>query len=114
SGKAADRFGPRPVLIAGALLLGSGLRITSRVPSIWLGYLSYGVLVGSAVACAYVPMVATVGGWFVRRRSAALGIAVAGIGVGTLVMAPLSERLIDAHRWRTAYVVLGIGGTVAL
>ncbi len=114
SGKAADRFGPRPVLIAGALLLGGGLLITSRVDSIWLGYLSYGLLVGSAVACAYVPMVATVGGWFVRGRSAALGIAVAGIGVGTLVMAPLSERLIDAHGWRTAYVVLGIGGTAAL
>ncbi len=114
SGKAADRFGPRPVLIAGALLLGGGLLITSRVDSIWLGYLSYGLLVGSAVACAYVPMVATVGGWFLRRRTAALGIAVAGIGVGTLVMAPLSERLIDAHGWRTAYVVLGIGGTAAL
>ncbi len=114
SGKAADRYGPRPVLIAGALLLGSGLLITSRVDSIWVGYLSYGLLVGSAVGCAYVPMVATVGGWFVRRRTAALGIAVAGIGVGTLVIAPLSERLIDAHGWRTAYVVLGIGGTAAL
>ena len=61
SGKAADRYGPRPVLIAGALLLGSGLLITSRVDSIWVGYLSYGLLVGSAVGCAYVPMVATVG-----------------------------------------------------
>lgn len=114
SGKLADRFGPRPVLIVGALLLGTGLLLTSRVESIWLGYATYGLLVGSAVACGYVPMVATVGGWFLRRRTAALGIAVAGIGVGTLVMAPLAERLIDAYGWRTAYVVLGIGGTAAL
>jgi MFS family permease len=114
SGKAADRFGPRPVLVTGAVLLGVGLLVTSRVSSIWLGYLSYGILVGSAVACCYVPMVATVGGWFVRQRTAALGIAVAGIGVGTLVMAPLAGRLIDAYGWRTAYVVLGIGGTAAL
>jgi MFS family permease len=114
SGKAADRFGPRPVLVTGAVLLGVGLLVTSRVTSIWLGYLSYGILVGSAVACCYVPMVATVGGWFVRQRTAALGIAVAGIGVGTLVMAPLAGRLIDAYGWRTAYVVLGIGGTAAL
>lgn len=114
SGKAADRFGPRPVLLTGAVLLGVGLIITSRVSSIWLGYVTYGVLVGSAVACCYVPMVATVGGWFVRQRAAALGIAVAGIGAGTLVMAPLAGRLIDAYGWRTAYVAMGIGGTAAL
>jgi predicted MFS family arabinose efflux permease len=114
SGKAADRFGPRPVLLVGAVLLTAGLLATSRVESIWLGYVTYGALVGSAVACGYVPMVATVGGWFVRRRTAALGIAVAGIGVGTLVVAPLSEQLIDAHGWRTAYVVLGVAGGLAL
>lgn len=114
SGKAADRFGPRPVLVVGALSLGAGMIVTSRVSSIWVGYVSYGALVGTAVACAYVPMVATVGGWFVRRRTTALGVAVAGIGAGTLVLAPLSERLIDAYGWRTAYLVLGIGGTVAL
>jgi predicted MFS family arabinose efflux permease len=114
SGKAADRVGPRPVLITAAVVLGAALLLTSRVSSIWLGYLTYGVGVGIAVACAYVPMVATVGGWFLRRRTAALGVAVAGIGVGTLVVAPLSERLIDSFGWRTAYVVLGIAGAALL
>ena len=113
SGKAADRFGPRPVMLVAAAVLGVGLLLTSRVHSIWLGYVTYGVGVGVAVACAYVPMVATVGAWFVRRRTAALGVAVAGIGVGTLVVAPISERLIDAHGWRTSYVVLGIAGAAA-
>ena len=47
------------------------------------------------MACVYVPMVATVGLWFERRRSAALGAAVAGIGVGTLVVAPVAEALIE-------------------
>jgi MFS family permease len=110
SGKVADRFGPRPVLLVAAVMLGLALLATSRVQSIWVGYLTYGLGVGIAVACAYVPMVATVGSWFVRRRTTALGVAVAGIGVGTLVLAPLSERLIAAYGWRTAYVVLGIGG----
>jgi predicted MFS family arabinose efflux permease len=114
SGRAADRFGPRPVLLAAAAVLGVALLLTSRVSSIWLGYLTYGVGVGIAVACAYVPMVATVGAWFLRRRTAALGVAVAGIGVGTLVVAPLSERLIDAFGWRTAYLVLGVGGAALL
>ena len=114
SGKAADRFGPRPVMLVAAAVLGVGLLLTSRVQSIWLGYVTYGVGVGIAVACAYVPMVATVGAWFLRRRTAALGVAVAGIGVGTLVVAPISERLIDAYGWRTAYVVLGIAGAALL
>ena len=90
------------------------LLLTSRVHTIWLGYLTYGIGVGIAVACAYVPMVATVGAWFLQRRTAALGVAVAGIGVGTLVVAPLSDRLIEAHGWRTAYVVLGVGGALLL
>jgi predicted MFS family arabinose efflux permease len=97
-----------------AAVLGVALLLTSRVGSIWVGYVTYGVGVGIAVACAYVPMVATVGAWFLRRRTAALGVAVAGIGVGTLVVAPLSNRLIDAYGWRTAYVVLGIGGAALL
>jgi predicted MFS family arabinose efflux permease len=59
-------------------------------------------------------MVATVGAWFQRRRTAALGVAVAGIGVGTLVVAPISERLIDEFGWRTAYVVLGVAGAALL
>jgi len=111
SGRITDRLGPRPVLLAAAVALGVGLVATSRVSSIWLGYVTYGVGVGTAVACAYVPMVATVGGWFARRRTAALGVSVAGIGMGTLVMAPVSEALIDRYGWRTAYVVLAIGGS---
>lgn len=114
SGKAADRYGPRPVLLVAAAVLGVALLLTSRVQSIWLGYVTYGVGVGVAVACAYVPMVATVGAWFVKRRTTALGVAVAGIGVGTLVVAPIAERLIDAHGWRTAYVILGAAGALLL
>ncbi len=114
SGKAADRFGPRPVLLVAAVTLAVSLLLTSRVHAIWLGYITYGIGIGIAVACAYVPMVATVGAWFVQRRTTALGVAVAGIGVGTLVVAPLSDRLIDAHGWRTAYVVLGVAGGLLL
>jgi MFS family permease len=114
SGKAADRFGPRPVLLVAAVTLAVSLLLTSRVHAIWLGYITYGIGIGIAVACAYVPMVATVGAWFVKRRTTALGVAVAGIGVGTLVVAPLSDRLIDAHGWRTAYVVLGVAGGLLL
>lgn len=114
TGHIADVRGPRPVLIAGGVFLVVGLLATSRVQSIWLGYLTYGLGVGLGVACAYVPMVAAVGGWFERQRTTALGIAVAGIGAGTLTVAPLSERLIESRGWRQSYVILAIGAAVLI
>ena len=114
SGPAVDRFGPRPVLLTGAVVMGVGLLLTSRVDSIVVGYATYGVGVGVGVACGYVPMVAVVGGWFDRKRSTALGIAVAGVGLGTVVASPLAAGLIERHGWRTGYVVLAAASTALL
>lgn len=114
SGGAADRFGPRPVLVVGGVALVIGLVATSQVGSIEAGYVTYGLGVGIGVACAYVPMVACVGAWFDRQRSLAVGVAVAGIGTGTLVVAPIAERLIDSVGWRTAYLYLAAGAGVLL
>ncbi len=109
TGKLADRFGPRPVLWLGAGSILAGLLATAATPSLFLGYVTYGVGVGLAIACGYVPMVATVGGWFEQRRAMAMGVAVAGIGLGTLVGAPLSARLISATSWRTTFVIYAFG-----
>ena len=79
-----------------------------------MGYLGYGLGVGVAVACGYVPMVAVVGAWFDRRRALAIGIAVAGIGVGTLAGPPLAAALIATSGWRQAHVLLGLGGALLL
>lgn len=114
TGRLADRFGPRPVVLVGAVSLCCGLLLTSRADSIVQGYLSYGIGVGVAIACGYVPMVAMVGGWFDRLRPTALGVAVSGIGIGTLVGAPLAASLIERSGWRTAYVIMGVGGGIML
>ena len=114
SGRAADRFGPRPILAVGALVMGLGLVLTSFVDRLWLGYLTYGVGVGVGVSCAYVPMLAAVGGWFERRRAIASGVAVEGVGLGTLLIARLSAELIASYGWRTTYVIFGVGVPVAL
>ncbi|MPZ86698.1 MAG: MFS transporter [Nitriliruptorales bacterium] len=114
SGPAVDRFGPRPVLLAGAAVMGAGLLLTATVQSIWVGYATYGVGVGVGVACAYQPMLAVIGGWFERRRSAALGVAVAGIGLGTVIVAPLAARLIERYGWRTTYAIFGVAAAALL
>lgn len=106
SGPLADRFGPRRLVLAGAVLLASGLAATSRVDGIAAGYVTYGVGVGLGGGLIVTPMYAAVGGWFVRRRALAMGVVATGNGVGTLVLVPLAERLIAARGWRDAYVVL--------
>ena len=58
------------------------------------------------MACCYVPVVSQVTGWFQRRRAAALGIAVSGIGAGTILGPPISQALIDAYGWRSTYQIL--------
>ncbi len=114
SGNLTDRFGPRPVLIFGGLSMGLGLLLTSMVNSLWMGYITYGLGVGIGVACGYVPMVAVVGAWFDKRRTVALGIAVTGIGFGTLLMAPLAAKLIGMYGWRQTYIIWGILSLVVL
>jgi len=114
TGRWSDDRGPRPVVFTGAIALGAGLFLTSIAPSVWFGLATYSIGIGIAVACGYVPMVASVGGWFERHRTAALGVAVAGIGTGTLVLAPTASWLIDQFGWRAAYRILAVGGVIAL
>ena len=114
SGAAVDRVGPRRVVVVGALALGLGLLVTSRASSLWQAALGHGLGVGVGVACGYVPLVAVVGAWFERRRTVAVGVAVSGIGAGTLVGAPVSAAIIDALGWREAYLVLAGVAVVVL
>lgn len=114
AGHISDRIGPRPVMVASALFMGSGLILTARIDRLWLSYLTYGAGVGIGVACGYAPMVAVVSGWFVRRRNTALGIAVSGIGFGTIVGAPLAAKCIPLYGWRVTYELFGVLSTSLL
>jgi MFS transporter, OFA family, oxalate/formate antiporter len=107
SGPLADRCGPRLPAVAGMILVGVGLILASAARSLTEVYAAYGLGVGLGVGLSYVPALGAVQRWFVRRRGFASGIAVSGIGVGTLVMPPLASFLIEAIGWRGAYLVLG-------
>jgi MFS family permease len=114
AGYLADRFGPRPLVAAAAIFVGLGLVLTSRIDRLWMGYLTYGVGIGIGSGCSFIPMVATVGGWFERRRNAAIGLTVSGIGCGTLFVVPLVGVLIHRYGWRASYLMLGVISAVLL
>ncbi len=114
TGHLSDRLGPRIVVSTGALLLGAGLVFTAYIEEIWGGYLTYGIGVGLGAACAYVPTLAIVGGWFAKQRSTALGIAATGTGSGMLIVPPLAATLIEHFGWRNADIILGIACALLL
>jgi MFS family permease len=108
TGPLADRFGSRSLSIVGMVMVGLGLCCAGMARTLEQVYVAYGLGMGLGVGCSYVPAVAVVQRWFVTRRGFASGLAVSGIGVGTLVMPPLASHLVGAFGWRHAYVVLGV------
>lgn len=113
SGPLADRIGPRRVALAGVALMALGLLLASQAQALWQVYLTYSLGVGLGVGLLYVPAIGTVQRWFVVRRGLASGLAVTGIGVGTLVLPPLTAVVIDSMGWRWAYFGLAVLSLVA-
>ena len=62
-GALSDRYGTRPVVLAGAVLLGLGLVLASRATTQTQFLLAYGLLVGVAAGSFFVPMMAAVSAW---------------------------------------------------
>ncbi len=108
SGPIADRFGPRGTALFGMAVAGLGLLIVASATAIWQVYIGFGLCMGVGLGFSYVPAIGAVQRWFVRRRGFASGVAVSGIGVGTLSLPPLADLLIGAFGWRTAAAVLGV------
>ena len=113
TGPLADRFGSRRLAVIGMILVGIGLAAASVARSLTEVYAAYGLGVGLGIGCSYVPVVGAVQRWFLRRRGFASGIAVSGIGVGTLVVPPLASLMIENLGWRETWLILGVFSLVA-
>jgi MFS family permease len=119
SGQLADRYGARPSCLFGAMVGGLGLIFAATATALWQVYAGFGLGIGFGIGFSFVPAIAAVQRWFVQRRGLASGIAVSGIGFGTLIMPLLAAELIDRIGWRGAWIVLAlavamVGGVAAL
>ncbi len=114
-GALSDRFGARPVVLAGAVLFSVSLWLAGQAPSLLTFQLGFGLLVGGAVAAFFAPMMATVTGWFTTQRSLAVSLVSAGMGLAPVTMSPLAAQLIAVHDWRAVLSILaGIVAVVTL
>lgn len=103
-GHLLDRYGPRFIVAGGCVLLGLGLLLSSQIQSLWQFYVFFGLI--SALGLSFtgmVPHVVLVSEWFTSRRAFALGAVYAGIGVGIMILAPLSQWLISRLGWSGAF-----------
>ena len=106
-GALSDRLGTRSVAVAGGLLLGLGLVLSSQVQALWQLYVTFGLMVGFAAGAFYAPLTSTATKWFTARRGLAVALVSSGIGVGILAIAPLARALTSAWDWRVALLVIG-------
>ncbi|MHA1563787.1 MAG: MFS transporter [Alphaproteobacteria bacterium] len=102
-GPLADRLGHRWVILTGILLLGSGYFIAATASQLWQVYLGHVLGVGLGIGLSYTPAIGAIQPWFVRRRGFTTGLAISGIGAGTLCAAPFAAWLIHIAGWRFAY-----------
>src|SRR6185295_10712983 len=108
-GRMMDRFGPRGVMELGVALMGGGLLLAPLTTQPWHLYLTIGVMVGAGSVClGYSGQSLFLPYWFVRRRGLAMGLAFAGVGVGSIAMLPALQLLIERTGWRTACLAMGM------
>lgn len=107
-GYLADRFSPRLLVGAGAVLMFIGYALSGLATNIWHLYLLFGVIVGAGASAMYIPPIIVVTRWFEDRKGLALGIAVSGIGIGGSLGSPFLNWLIQSYGWKTALPILGV------
>lgn len=99
----SKRFGCRRVVIVGGLITSLGLFLSSFVDSLYIIYLTHGVLVGFGTSISYLPALVMVAYYFDKKRSFATGIATCGSNLGALGLAPLQQVIVDSLGWRNCY-----------
>jgi len=105
-GTLSDRFGPLPVVLTGSIGLAASLALASRAPSLLSFQIMFGLMVGGFISAIFAPMMACVTGWFDTRRSLAVSLVSAGMGMAPMIMSPLAAWLVTNHDWRTSMQVM--------
>ena len=107
-GRWIDRYGIRRVTLTFIPLFALSTAAISLTPASPVAFIALAGLCGLVSTGQAPPAYAkAVSAWFDERRGLALGIAMAGIGVGATVVPQFARLAIDAYGWRAAYVALG-------
>jgi MFS family permease len=90
----------------GSVSIAGSVALASQAKSLFAFQLIFGLLVGGSVAAIFAPLMAAVTGWFETRRSLAVSLVSAGIGMAPMTMSPLAAWLVTHYDWRTSMLVI--------
>jgi MFS family permease len=107
AGRLADRWGIRRVMVGCAILIAVACMGMFLINNLWQFYLCYGLCLGLGLSCTYTPLASNITRIFTRQRGLMMGIVVAGLGMGSLVITPFADYLLRHFNWRISFVVLG-------
>jgi MFS family permease len=114
-GRLMDRSGPCAVMELGVALMAAGLLLAPLTTQPWHLYLTIGVLVAAGSIClGYSGQSLFLPNWFNRRRGLAMGLAFAGVGIGSVTLLPWVQHMIEQTGWRTASTAVGVVVLVVL
>lgn len=104
-----DRYGSRPLLIAGVVTTGLAMIPMTLVDSLWQVYVFYGVVAAFGFAATSpVNTTALVNGWFEKKRGLALSLATSGAAYGQLLIVPIATAIMLGWGWRASYLAISI------
>ena len=107
-GRLLHRYSPRMFLLWGSVVGGVTLLLLSLANSLWFLYvfsLIAGLAGGFSNAIAIFTLLSK---WFTRKWGTALGIVMAGEGIGSIVIQPLVGIIAQNFGWRTTYLFAGL------
>ena len=107
TGFLVDRFGPRRLVLSGAVIVGSALILLSFTQSLFMFYATFILLAFGTSGCASTVLMTAMAHWFKRNVGKAMGFVACGFGAGG-VLIPLVVWLTDLYQWRTTLVILGL------
>lgn len=108
TGWLSDRYGPVKLTAFCGLMMGLGLFLSGYVTQLWQFYLTYGLILSIGLSGSFTIGSAVTSRWFTAKRAIALAVVSTGSGMGTLVITPLSERLIHLYTWPRVFIMLGL------
>lgn len=108
-GRLGDRFSPRPILVATAVISGTAIALCSQADSVNELRL-FLFIAGLGAGPMWSVSTSTVMRWFSghKRASLALALTTTGVGFGAIIFAPLINHFISAYGWRDAFLYVGI------
>jgi MFS family permease len=105
-GRWLDRHGPRWLMTTGSVAATVLVLAWSRVDTLFLFYVVWGLIGVTLAAVLYEPALQAVAVWFRRKRSRALTVLTFVGGFASVIYIPLAAWLVEQYGWRDALVAL--------